>query len=67
MMILTLVITMLFAGLVIGLVAGLIVLRIDRRRKKITRTLNVKDGIILEYDCSQPGINETIKAFFEGR
>ena len=66
MMIITLVLTMLFAGLAIGLVMGLIILWIDRHRKK-TRTLNVKDGITLEYDCSQPGIYETIKAFFDGR
>jgi len=66
-MMITLVLTVLIAGFVIGLVIGLIFLGIDRRRKKTSRILNVKDGITLEYDCSQPGIYETIKAFFADR
>jgi hypothetical protein len=66
-MLIVLVLAMLIAGLAVGLVMGLIILCVDRRRKKRTRILDVKDGITLEYDCSLPGIYESIRAFFEGK
>ena len=66
-MMITLVFTILIAGFAVGLVMGFIFLCIDRRRKKHTRILSVKDGITLEYNCSQPGIYETIRAFFDSR
>jgi len=66
-MIITVVLTMLVAGLIIGTALGLIILCIDRCRRKSTRTLNVKDGITLEYDCSPPGIYESIKTFLDDR
>lgn len=66
-MMITLVLSTLFAGLAIGLVIGFICLSIDRSRKKPRRILNIKDGITLEYDCSQPGIYEKIKDFIDDR
>jgi uncharacterized membrane-anchored protein YhcB (DUF1043 family) len=63
----TIVLSVLAIAFVVGLMMGFICLRIDRRRKKDTKTINVKDGITLEYDCSRSGIYETIKAFIDGR
>jgi hypothetical protein len=54
----------LVVGLAVGLVMGLIFLCIDRRRKGITKVLNVKDGITLEYECSPRGIYDSIRGFF---
>ena len=62
-MMITLVLAMLIAGLAIGLLVGFMLLCFDRHREKNTKILNVKDGITLEYDCSQPGIYERIRAF----
>jgi hypothetical protein len=67
MTIITLVLTMLIVGFATGLVAGFIILCIDRHRKRISKTLNLKDGIILEYDCTHPGIYEKLRAFFDGK
>jgi hypothetical protein len=62
MTIITLVLIMLIAGLVVGLLVGFAILCIDQRRKH-TKIVDLKDGITLEYDCSQPGIYERIRAF----
>jgi hypothetical protein len=67
MSIITWVFIMLIVGFTLGLVVGLIILCIDRRRKKTTRILSVKDGITLEYNCSPRGIYETIRAFIEDK
>lgn len=60
-MIITPVLTTLVTGLALGLVIGFVILCVDRRRKKSTKTLYIKDGITLEYDCSMPGIYEKIR------
>lgn len=57
----------LVASFIVGLVAGLILLCMDRHRKRSSRTLNLKDGITLEYDCTPPGIYERLRAFLEDR
>lgn len=61
MVILTQMFFTLVIGIILGTAAGLAILSIDRHRKKITRVINIKDGITLEYDCSQPGIYERLK------
>jgi hypothetical protein len=57
---------MLIVGFVVGLLVGFAILCIDQRRKH-TKKVDLKDGITLEYDCSQPGIYERIKAIFDDR
>jgi hypothetical protein len=64
---LNLILSVLVVAFIIGLVMGFICLSIDRHRKKSTRILNLKAGVTLEYDCSQPGIYETIKAVIDGK
>jgi len=63
----TVILSVLATAFVVGLVLGFICLCIDRRRKKSTRILTLKDGITLEYDCSGPGIYETIRAVIDGK
>lgn len=67
MMIFTPVLTTLVTGLALGLVIGLVILCVDRRRKKSKKTLYIKDGITLEYDCSMPGIYERIRALIDDK
>jgi len=64
MTIVTLILTMLIVGFAIGLTMGFIILCNDRHRKRSSKTLNLKDGITLEYDCTHPGIYEKIKGIF---
>jgi len=64
---LNLILSVLAAAFIVGLVMGFICLSIDRHRKKNTLILNLKGGVTLEYDCSRPGIYETIKAVIDGK
>jgi hypothetical protein len=61
------ILSILFAGFAVGLVMGLTFLWMDRHREKRTRMLNIKDGITVEYDCSHPGIYETIKSIIDAK
>lgn len=60
-MILTQMFITLGIGILVGTAVGLAVLSIDRHRQKITRVINMKDGISLEYECSRPGIYERLR------
>jgi hypothetical protein len=60
MVILTQMFMMLVIGSVVGTATGLLIRFIDRR-KKITRVIDLKDGITLQYDYSQPGIYERLR------
>ena len=51
----------LFLGIILGTIVGLAILSIDRHGKRVTRVINIKDGITLEYECSQPGIYERLR------
>jgi hypothetical protein len=67
MSVITWVFTLLITGFAIGLVLGVIILRMDRHRKRSSRTLSIKDGITLQYDCSSPGIYERIREVLDGK
>lgn len=61
MIILTQMLITLGIGILVGTAVGVAILSIDRHRKRDTRVINIKDGITLEYDCSQPGIYDRLR------
>jgi len=65
--ILQFIITALVVGFVVGLFIGLKCLASDLKRQRRTKILDVKDGIKLEYDCSEPGIYDTLRELIAGK
>jgi hypothetical protein len=65
--ILQFIITALITGFGAGLLIGLKCLASDHKRHRKTKILEVKDGIKLEYDYSDPGIYDTLKEMIAGK